>query len=241
MQTTATVRRIAAIAIVAAPILVGVQPAYAAAGAASVSSSGVLTYEAAGSVRNVIRVTSVAGAYLVDDIVPVGVGAGCQRHTADQTIVRCTGSVSGLRILGNGGDDEVIVGITTPWTTVYGGAGADTLWGGVGVDYLYGGAGDDTIDGGAGADNLYGDSGLDDIYGDTGDDLVSGGPDGDWLEGQEGMDLITGADGDDDLYGGANDDDLIGGAGWDYLDGGPDDTSLGDDCNEGEDLISCES
>lgn len=235
-------RLAAAVALAAAQGVAFGAPAYAVSdGVAKVSATGYLSYEAAGSVRNVIRVSAVAGAILVDDIVAIVPGRGCLHHTADRTVVRCTGATNGVSVYGYGGDDDITISVSTPWTQAFGGAGADLLWGGVGRDRLNGGPGDDVIDGGPGGDTIDGADGVDDLYGDTGDDHLNGGPGNDWLQGQEGRDFLSGEVGDDDLFGGPQDDALLGGAGYDYLDGGADDSSWGDNCTEGEELIGCES
>ena len=155
--------------------------------------------------------STVAGAFLVDDIVAITPGAGCRYHTADRTIVQCTGAIGSLGIYGYGGKDEIIISASTSWTEVWGGDGKDVLWGGVGKDRLFGGAGTDTIDGGPANDTIDGGEGDDFLYGDTGDDHMNGGVGADWMEGQQGADFVSGEQGDDTVQGGPNDDALVGG------------------------------
>jgi Ca2+-binding RTX toxin-like protein len=134
------------------------------------------------------------------------------------------------RVLGGGGDDELVtdpavndvplpvavggdgddrlVDRSTVGLELLGGDGDDTLVAGIGSTELSGGDGDDTLEGGTGEDILLGDAGADTIRGRGGDDEARGG---------SGRDTVRGGPGDDRLYGDAGADRLDGGTGADRL------------------------
>ena len=84
-------------------------------------------------------------------------------------------SVETLKLMGNGGDDELR---------------ADGLVSSSKV-YLYGGAGDDFLVGSSSADWLYGEDGNDFMGGDGGNDQLYDGPGGDFVLGGEGNDRFV--------------------------------------------------
>jgi uncharacterized secreted protein with C-terminal beta-propeller domain len=142
-------------------------------------------------------------------------------------------AVSGIKITGAGGDDDISVDLGQAFsnirTTLNGGGGDDSLDGGAGRDKLVGGPGGDSLNGGLGNDSefgddgndlLAGDEGDDDLTGDAGNDTVAGGLGDDDIDGGTGGDKISGGYGDDDEEGGIGIDTLAGGDGVDSLDGG---------------------
>ena len=118
---------------------------------------------------------------------------------------RPRGSVSAIRVLAGGGDDEVSLDL---------GPRSDIL------TIVRGGGGDDELNGSAGVDKLRGGSGQDSLTGDLGKDRLSGGEDDDLLIGNEGNDRLHGDGGADTLAGGLDRDELVGGGGYDELSGG---------------------
>ena len=100
-------------------------------------------------------------------------------------------SFDGVRIMGFGGDDQILVADNILLKAyIDGGDGNDVLQGGMGDDTLMGGEGDDTLTGNAGADWLDGGAGVNVVVTDAsdlfpptdddgGDDDGDGGDDGD--------------------------------------------------------------
>ncbi len=161
-----------------------------------------------------------------------------------------TGVVTGLTILGFGGDDTLIGGGVSD--QIQGGDGNDSLTGGGQQDFLYGGAGSDTLVGGTGNDLLFvesaGDvaiggggtdrvrvetdagaildtslwSGIERIDGAAGNDSIdaSGFATALTLLGNDGSDTLEGGSDRDVIFGNAGSDSLIGNAGIDVLVGG---------------------
>lgn len=192
---------------------------------ATVDGSGTLT----------INGTSAANSITVKRLTN-----GNYKITADaQDPIIITDTVTGIVIMGNDGDDTIVVAssvtvpvavlggagndtITTNGTrndTIDGGDGNDTLSAGGGDDALYGGNGDDVLNGGAANDELYGETGNDTLNGGSGDDYMEGGDDDDVLNGGGGNDELHGGTGNDSLNGGGGDDILFGEAGNDTLTG----------------------
>lgn len=82
------------------------------------------------------------------------------RGTGDaDLLVAQSGSKSGLKFFGLGGDDQIRGSGRSD--LIRGGDGVDQLWGSGGDDLIRGGRGDDQIAGGAGADRLWGGAGRD--------------------------------------------------------------------------------
>lgn len=156
-------------------------------------------------------------------------------------------SVKTIRLIGNAGNDTLIVGSTITRPAILdGGEGKDVLTAGGGRDFLYGGDGDDSLYGGGdndalyggnGNDNLYGQGGSDQLFGGAGNDNLNGGDQGDTLDGGEGNDTLRGGNHNDTLKGGNGNDLLYGDAGNDLLYGGNGNDSLqggaGDDTYNG--------
>ena len=91
------------------------------------------------------------------------------------------------------------------------GTGDSSLYGTHGIDYIEGGRGNDTIHGGAGDDRISGGEGNDEIHGGSGNDTIKGGLGNDLIFGGHGNDTIVGGMGNDTLYGGTGDDIIYGG------------------------------
>lgn len=139
---------------------------------------------------------------------------------------------------------------TTPFLTIYDGAGNDTIdlsgyamanslsleqgvfsdvGGYVGrfsiaygadIENAVGGSGNDTMTGNELGNMITGGAGADTIVGGMGDDSLIGGTNFDYLDGGEGMDTLVGNMGSDTLLGGDDRDLLSGGNGNDYMVGG---------------------
>ena len=109
-----------------------------------------------------------------------------------------------------GGDDSVLVNVSTMSASVFGGDGNDRLtggWGddslvgGTGKDLLLGGEGQDRLEGGGGKDRLIGGAASDTLFGQAGNDLLyvrddsaditSGGADDDSAETDDPADVVT--------------------------------------------------
>jgi Ca2+-binding RTX toxin-like protein len=108
----------------------------------------------------------------------------------------CTvANTSLIRMLGEGGDDDLALDVTNgplPPAELDGGAGDDLLAGGDAADTLDGGLGDDLIIGGDGDDFFDGGDGNDVALMGAGDDIFQWvpGDDDDTLEGQDGFDAL---------------------------------------------------
>ena len=125
-------------------------------------------------------------------------------YAATVTKVKASSLVTGVNIVGNALDNEII-----------GGKGSDTVNGGAGNDTLTGGKGNDSLKGGADADILKGEDDNDKLYGEAGNDTLDGGKGNDELYGGAGNDCLVGGKGSDTLTGGKGNDSLWGNAGVD--------------------------
>ncbi|MFJ2651001.1 calcium-binding protein [Streptomyces sp. NPDC087420] len=182
-----------------------------------------LTYTAAAGQTNkpTVKESLVKGStevtYVIDDVVPIGVGAGCVHPVStDRTKVICTVSgedsqdpYAALEMDLGDGNDTVTVNNTTGQIFLFNridlGSGNDRLTGNSGIDgnQVTGQAGSDTIMVGKYGTSVGGD-GNDSLYGGKGNDV---------LYGNNGADTLYGNTGNDKLYGGAGKDTLSGGAG----------------------------
>jgi hypothetical protein len=132
--------------------------------------------------------------------------------------------VTGVRVMGMGGDDTLTAGVGSLPVTVVGGTGNDTIQTGAGDDLVtadagndhvsttedlpgqpdgddrvYGGDGHDTIDVGHGNNSVFADNGNDTVTSGAGNDTLRGGFDDDSLNGGDGTDELRGHYGDDTL------------------------------------------
>lgn len=149
---------------------------------------------------------------------------------------RIRGTSENELIIGYGGNDRLDGAGGSD--CIVGGNGNDSrLDGGQGTDVILGGPGNDVIDGSQGDDLIYGQDGDDEIDGGSGEDTIYGGQGNDVIDSGSGDDTVYGEEGNDDLDGGSGTDYLNGGNGTDKIDGGP---AKNDDCDEGENLKSCE-
>ena len=145
-------------------------------------------------------------------------------------------------ILGNSGNNGLVVNGTDGDDTLNGSDYADIITGMAGNDILKGLSGNDTLNGGDGRDILIGGDGNDNlhggisigdlrdvIYGGAGDDTIDGGYGNDELRGDAGddniaggfgADLVIGGTGNDVLTGSAYGDEIFGGDGIDFINGG---------------------
>jgi len=82
-------------------------------------------------------------------------------------------SVKKLRIIGQSGNDTIVVSVSIP-ASIDGGSGNDVIRGGPANDAIVGGGGNDAIKGGAGDDVLDGGSGNDSLDGGPGADILKG-------------------------------------------------------------------
>ena len=156
------------------------------------------------------------------------------------------GDVARVRVLGNGGADDIntrdlgiqsqilggegndmIIAGSGP-NVLRGEAGSDTIIGFNGNDTIAGGGGNDLLRGQRGNDEVRGDNGFDTIFGGAGFDLLRGGNNDDYMRGSQdndsmfgdnGEDTVLADDGDDTIFGGRNRDTLGGGSGNDVLSG----------------------
>lgn len=157
---------------------VGAPPA-AAAGSASVSRVGVLTFTGSAIGNNVSVTQSLVNGvlYLVitDSADTISAGANCT--LASTHSVRCSHAKTNqiLLNLGDGNDTASVSASVTKPSTLNGDNGQDTLTGGGGKDTLNGLAGFDGLSGGPGADQLSGGPGNDLLAGGDGDDSLTGG------------------------------------------------------------------
>lgn len=119
-------------------------------------------------------------------------------HGSDGDMDFMTAGVEKVRVLGNGGNDQINAQYYTGGGRLYlyGQAGADLMYGSDAADSLYGGAGDDEIHAGGGNDYVSDGTGNDVLYGDDGNDrfdqgTATGAPgaDSDWMVGGAGRDL----------------------------------------------------
>jgi Ca2+-binding RTX toxin-like protein len=205
-------------------------------------NDGVVAYSAAAGQQNSAYVVDYGADILIDDEVPIRVGAGCWHpDSADHSVVLCNDASGGVEVRlgdrndllymevsgadaawGQGGHDEME---GTGWDTLYGGDGDDIMWtaryqyGGLGADWLIGSDLDSRLEGGGGHDSIYGEGGNDKLFGASGDDYLSGGAGRDLARGHDGEDLIYGDANDDKLYGGAHSDSIYGNGGNDLLHG----------------------
>lgn len=255
----------------AATLLIGTGLGLAApAGAATAdatagldSTGRTVAYTAAPGQANQVRVTAskVSGSdditYLIDDVVPVDTGDGCEHpDAADLTKVSCTITTvdsqdpyAGLKIALGDGNDVIDYDNATDQAYYFAsidlGEGADraTDTGSVDGNSVLGQAGDDEITVGAAATVLGGDD--DDtivadggttvvLAGDGNDDVTSSG-DGGSVSGGVGDDVIHGGTDDQNLSGDDGDDQIYGGTGNDFLYGGKGDDILYG--NSGDDTI----
>ena len=181
------------------------------------------------------RVLVVTGTPLGDLI---GVSSNGIRYAATMngsTLTYRVSLVDEVAILGNAGNDTIIIGANVLKTYIEGGEGKDHITGGAGADYITagtqndwvdGGAGDDTIVTAGGNDIIYGGDGHDRIYAGAGNDTVDAGAGNDRVYGGDGDDLLAGAVGRDVLYGELGADTLHGGRHTDYSDNEPEDTRI---------------
>ncbi len=146
------------------------------------------------------------------NITRVSQGGAIQVFEDGNFVYSPSGTITGLRVYGKGGNDTLSIGswVNLP-TTLSGGDGNDRLTGSILGELLQGNAGNDTLDGAHANDSLDGGTGDDSLKGDIGNDLLFGG---------DGNDTLEGFDGNDSLSGDANYDSLIGGWGNDTINGG---------------------
>jgi hypothetical protein len=135
-----------------------------AAGTASVTSYGLLTYVDLSTSANHLTVAPLgSGQFRVVDTAGVSVWPGCTKVSA--TEAKCS-NVTSMYVSVAGGDDDVAADVgaaTSPNVMVLGGSGADRIQTGAGVDTIYGSDGADTIDPGPGADTVDAGAGADTI------------------------------------------------------------------------------
>jgi Ca2+-binding RTX toxin-like protein len=173
----------------------------------------IVEFRAASGKVNKITVTQAGRTVIIDDVLPIAAGKGCQAVKGDRTKVRCTTEepVSEVRIY-TGDRGDTIVNSSHVAMRGIGGSGNDVIRGGPGFDMLYGQAGNDrayagggndewgngdVLDGGAGNDILVGNASHNSLDGGTGNDSLTGGGDKDELEGGEGNDSVGAGGGDD--------------------------------------------
>jgi Ca2+-binding RTX toxin-like protein len=123
------------------------------------------------------------------------------------------GSINGLNINLEGGNDSISLGQGVPTCTINGGAGNDTIMAmNSANDMLLGGAGDDSVGAGTGLDTLHGGGGNDTLSGggkgsklngNGGDDYVVTDAKFETVKGGRGRDTIDPTTGGDSLIGGA--------------------------------------
>jgi Ca2+-binding RTX toxin-like protein len=123
------------------------------------------------------------------------------------------GSINGINVNLEGGNDSISVGEGVPSCTINGGAGDDTimamnsandmLLGGSGNDSIEAGSGKDTLHGGAGNDTLIGGGRGSKLNGNGGNDYVVTNAKLETVKGGRGMDTLDPTSGGDSLLGGA--------------------------------------
>jgi Ca2+-binding RTX toxin-like protein len=154
------------------------------------------------------RVLVVTGTTLADII---GVSSNGVRYAATMngsTLTYRVTLIDQVAVLGNEGNDTIVIGDNVLFTYIEGGEGKDHITGGAGGDYITAGTQNDWVNGAGGDDTLVTAGGNDFIYGGDGDDLLAG------------------AVGRDVLYGEIGADVLNGGRHTDYSDNEPDDTRI---------------
>ncbi|HWS35190.1 MAG TPA: calcium-binding protein, partial [Actinoplanes sp.] len=174
-------------------------PAQAATvGVASVVSSTVVQFKAAGRATNKVVVTRSGNTVTIDDRVAVKAGPGCKPVKKDKTRVTCklSKAPTRLRVWTYDLADSITNRTSLP-LSASGGSGNDVITGGSAADAIYGGAGNDSIHGHAGNDAIYGDAGNDTIHGYDGNDAIYGGAGNDTIHGHGGNDSLYGGDGND--------------------------------------------
>lgn len=248
--------------------LAGTAGAATPAATATVSENGrTVSYTAAPGQTNDVAVTQSFAAddhvditYLIDDTVPIGIGAGtgCRHPSgADRTRVTCTVTTvdsqdpyATLEMDLADGNDTVAFHNATDQAyytnSIRLGTGKDELTdtGSVDGNAVLGQAGNDTLTVGRAATVLAGDG--DDtvnasgdatvVEGGKGSDVIRGGPGDQDLRGDDGNNTVRGGSGDDLLYGGKGNDALYGNSGRDQLYGNSGDDRLYG--GPGEDTLS---
>ncbi|MEU1401692.1 calcium-binding protein [Streptomyces sp. NPDC005728] len=204
-----------------------------------------LTYKAAAGQTNKATVTASLTAdrtgitYVIDDVVPIGVGHDCAHpDSADRTKVACTvTSVDSqdpyAALVMDLGDRNDTVAYENATDQVYSyaeislGAGNDKATDSGRLDgaYVSGDAGNDSLTvgklglawGGDGNDTINASGGDNIVQGGRGDDVLRGGAGAQYLSGDDGRDTVSGGSGADTLYGGKGNDALYGNSGNDRL------------------------
>ncbi|MEU7909254.1 calcium-binding protein [Actinoplanes sp. NPDC049118] len=227
--------RAALISAVALVMLLPAAPARAAAAADLFIDYGnapsVLRYQGGDGQANNVQLSRRGDELLVQDVVPLAVGAGCRRDGAANRAV-CNWAFTAHFVLGDNDDRfDARPASGAPPLTVEGGDGADTVFGGDGPDTIHGNPGGDQLYGMAGNDTLLScnpigpnncrsDPDTDRLLGGWGNDTVTASR-GDWVWGDDGEDNLTGASfidggrGHDRLETGFGE--MFGGDGDDYL------------------------
>jgi Ca2+-binding RTX toxin-like protein len=149
-----------------------------------------------------------------------------------------------LRVLGDAGNDYIVINNSPLNAIVDGGPDNDYIAGSLGNDTLVGGLGDDRINANQGNNTVWGDvqnlqadpagggdyistlDGSDIVYGGGGNDLLNLGAGNDYAFGGAGDDAIGAEDGDDRIYGGLGNDVVSGDAGNDLVAGNGGDDRL---------------
>ena len=145
-------------------------------------SAGVMEFDAAAGVKNVLTVTGPSGGFYraVDTAAPINATGICDNLAVN--VVRCpSASVSSTDI--DLGDQDDRGTQTSALNT--------TMLGGLGIDRLQTGAGSDSLDGGDGADMLFGLAGTDTLVGGIGNDQLDGGHGADSNDGGAGTDTVS--------------------------------------------------
>jgi Ca2+-binding RTX toxin-like protein len=140
-----------------------------------------------------------------------------------------------LQVLGDAGNDVIVIVNTSLQAILDGGADNDFIFGSFGNDTIVGGLGSDLINAADGNNTVWGDQqnqqaaatgsgdiistlgGDDVVYGGGGDDQLNLGSGNDYAFGGTGNDLIGGEAGNDRIYGGTGNDVVSGDAGDDLL------------------------
>jgi Ca2+-binding RTX toxin-like protein len=224
-------------------------------GAAQVSGSATVLFQAGSAKANALTITISGRTVTLNDRVTIKAGRGCKAVKGDKTKVRCTTSKKTTKISvrlgdkndsvtnktsvyliasGSSGNDIMVGGSGTD--ELQGDAGNDTLTAKAGNDRIFAGSGNDKVNAGTGNDHIEGDGGNDTIVGDTGNDVVLAGTGNDVVRGNAGNDHIEGGTGNDRLGGDAGKDEVWGDAGVDRLSGDAGDDFLSGDA--GNDTIT---